>query len=37
MATKTYLGNANLKAIGVDLEFTEDQIQEFRNNNKKKN
>ena len=29
MATKTYLGNANLKAIGVDLEFTEDQIQEY--------
>jgi hypothetical protein len=29
MATKTYLGNANLKAVGVDLEFTEDQIQEY--------
>ena len=29
MATKTYLGNANLKAIGVDLEFTEDQIQVY--------
>lgn len=27
--TKTYLGNANLKAIGVELEFTEDQIQEY--------
>ena len=27
--TKTYLGNANLKAIGVDLEFTEEQIQEY--------
>lgn len=29
MATKNYLGNANLKAIGVELEFTEDQIQEY--------
>ncbi len=29
MATKTYLGNANLKAIGVELEYTEDQIQEY--------
>jgi hypothetical protein len=29
MATKTYLGNANLKAVGVNLEFTEDQIQEY--------
>ena len=27
--TKTYLGNANLKAVGVDLEFTEEQIQEY--------
>ncbi len=29
MATKTYLGNANLKAVGVELEYTEDQIQEY--------
>ena len=29
MATKTYLGNANLKAVGVEIEFTEEQIQEY--------
>lgn len=29
MATKTYLGNASLKAVGVELEYTEDQIQEY--------
>ena len=29
MATKTYLGNVNLKAVGVEIEFTEEQIQEY--------
>ena len=29
MATKNYLGNANLKAIGVQIQFTKDQIDEY--------
>jgi hypothetical protein len=29
MTIKTYLGNANLKAIGVELKYTEEQVQEY--------
>jgi hypothetical protein len=29
MTTKQYLGNANLKAAGVALQFTQDQVQEY--------
>ena len=29
MSVKQYLGNANLKAAGVPLNFTKDQIEEY--------
>ncbi len=25
-----YLGNANLKAVGVEVEFTKDQVEEYQ-------
>jgi len=33
MTTKQYLGNAQLKAAGVALQFTKDQIEEFTSSN----